>query len=64
METINLITTTELAELLNTSANSIRVMRARGKSPPYLKISKEVLYDVEDVRQWLEKNKISKGEKK
>ena len=63
METINLITTSELAELLNTSANSIRVMRARGKSPPYLKISKEVLYDVEDVKKWLNDNKIRKGKK-
>jgi len=60
---MELITTSELAELLRTTPNSIRVMRSRGKSPPYLKISKECLYDREDVIKWLSEKKIRKGKK-
>lgn len=60
---MELMNTSELAEFLRTTPNAIRVMRARGKGPPFLKVSKEVLYDVNDIKKWLEQNKVRKNEK-
>ena len=52
-----LLTTKEVAEILRTSPGQIANMRLRGESPPYLKFSRRILYDVNDLDRWLDSHK-------
>jgi predicted DNA-binding transcriptional regulator AlpA len=50
-----LLTTAELAELLNTTTNAIYSMRYRGDGPKWIRTTQtSVRYRPEDVEAWLE----------
>jgi len=48
------VRTKELAKLTGIAESSWEKRRLSGDSPPYRKISKTVLYDLDEVYQWLD----------
>ncbi|WP_425044049.1 helix-turn-helix domain-containing protein [Primorskyibacter sp. S87] len=46
------LTTEELADRWNVTANMLAAMRHRGEGPPYRKFSRLVRYDLEDVMSY------------
>lgn len=50
-----LLTTIELAEVLNISRQTI--FRWRKEGMPFYKISKSVRFDLEEIREWLQTKK-------
>ena len=48
------MTTTEVAELTRTSAETVRYWRHIGKGPRSFKVGRKVLYDTADVHAWLD----------
>jgi excisionase family DNA binding protein len=48
------MTTAEVAQLTRTSPETVRYWRHIGKGPASFKVGRRRLYDVEDVRAWLE----------
>lgn len=47
------MTTTELAELLRRSPETIRYWRYTGEGPTHFKVGRSVLYETTDVEAWL-----------
>ena len=47
------LTTNEVAKLVRTSTETVRYWRHVGKGPKSFKVGRRVLYDQDDVRQWL-----------
>lgn len=47
------LTTTEVAEMLRTSSETIRYWRHVGKGPTSFKVGRRVLYAVEDVETFI-----------
>jgi len=56
-----LMTTTEVAELCRTSAETCRYWRHIGKGPHSFKVGRRVLYRAEDVKSWLEAQYATAG---
>ncbi|KUJ65429.1 helix-turn-helix transcriptional regulator [Streptosporangium amethystogenes] len=48
-----LMTTAELAELLNISTKALGIMRHRGKAPKGFRRGRNVLYRTAEVERWL-----------
>jgi len=48
------LTTTEVADLCRTSAETVRYWRHIGKGPASFKVGRRVLYAREDVTAWLD----------
>ena len=57
MTMANYMTTTEVAQLLRTSPETVRYWRHVGKGPQSFKVGRRVLYDVADVQTWLQSAK-------
>jgi hypothetical protein len=55
------LSTAELAELLKMSTRGLEKMRCTGRGPRYVRLGEggkaKVLYDLADVKVWLEKHK-------
>lgn len=47
------LTTRELADILRTTPNAVRIMRHRGNAPRGFRRGRQVLYDRADVKAWL-----------
>ncbi len=59
---INLVSTTELAGILNVKVQTIRKWRLYGKGPGYIRFGNKygrVLYRSQDIEEWLKNNKFS-----
>ena len=48
------LTTEKLAQLTGLARKTLEIRRSKGIAPRYFKIGNRVLYQVEDVCQWLE----------
>jgi hypothetical protein len=48
----------EVAEILGISLSKLRADRQHRRGIPFVKIGKRVLYQLEDIQETLEKNKI------
>jgi len=57
MTMANYMTTTEVAQLLRTSPETVRYWRHVGKGPRSFKVGRRVLYDAADVQAWLQSAK-------
>jgi hypothetical protein len=53
-----LLTTRQTAEFLNTTTGELANLRHHGRGPTYIKISRKILYDMEDLELWLERHKV------
>jgi len=51
-----MMTTAELAEMLDLRSQSLRKMRQYGRGPKYVKIGNKVRYRNSDVEIWIKKN--------
>jgi predicted DNA-binding transcriptional regulator AlpA len=49
----NLITTSEFAEIVRAPEETVRYWRFIGKGPRSVKLGRRVLYDRDDVEQWI-----------
>lgn len=47
------MTTAEVAEMLRTSAETVRYWRHIGSGPKSFKVGRRVLYDAEDIEQFI-----------
>ena len=58
---LELLTSTEVAQLLRVREQSLRVMRVRGRGPKFVRAgdgpNSRVLYSVRDVREWIDTRK-------
>ncbi len=52
------LTTGEVEEIFGISKSTLEVDRVKKRGIPYTKKGRLVLYSIEDVREYLEKNKI------
>lgn len=55
------LTTKQLAELLDLSAETLANERYLGVGIPYYKVGKRVRYSLDDVIAYLEANRVSNG---
>lgn len=55
------MTTSEIAELLRTSPETVRYWRHVGKGPRSFKIGRKVLYDRDEVRSWIETARVEQA---
>ena len=56
-----LLTTKQLAMLLDVKPMTLYQWRQRGQGPAFLKFDHTIRYDVKDVRNWLKIKKHDKG---
>jgi hypothetical protein len=54
--------TKELARILGTTPGALAMRRLRGQPPRWIRVGNKVLYDWQDVQEWLERNKVNLGE--
>lgn len=52
-----IITTKEASTLLGIKPNTLAIWRLQGKSPAYLKIGKNVRYELSEIERFLEASK-------
>lgn len=57
MESLKLLTTSEVAELLRIKSTTLAIWRVRGIGPSYHKIGRRVVYSESDVTSWLDSQK-------
>lgn len=57
MESLKLLTTSEVAELLRIKPTTLAIWRVRGIGPNYHKIGRRVAYSEIDVFSWLDSQK-------
>jgi hypothetical protein len=63
MSSPHLASPTEVAEFLNIAPSTLRDWRTQGIGPKYYRISyRDVRYDLEDVRSWLQKKAVLPGD--
>ena len=55
------LTPKELAGRIGISYSGLYQWRARGIGPPYYKIRNEIYYKIEDVEEWIDKQKSTEG---
>ena len=55
------LTTSEVAESLRTSAETVRYWRHIGKGPKSFKVGRRVLYDQADLAAWIDSAKAEAG---
>ena len=55
----NYLTTTEVAALLRTPAETVRYCRHVGKGPASFKLGRRVLYDQAEVVAWIEQERAA-----
>ncbi len=51
------MTTSEVADVLRTSPETVRYWRHRGEGPPAFKCGRRVLYPADELRQWIERQR-------
>ena len=51
------MTTSEVAEILRTSPETVRYWRQRGEGPPSFKCGRRVLYPAEELDRWIEQKR-------
>lgn len=49
-----LLSTKELARILNISHRTLENMRLRERGPPYLRIGRVIRYEMNEVLKWME----------
>jgi hypothetical protein len=52
------LSTTEAAHYLNTTRGTLANLRLQGNGPPYVKQTRKVLYDLNDLEIWLNRQKV------
>lgn len=50
-----LLTTEQVADLLQMSPHTVKVYRHRGDGPAFVRLGKQARYRLEDVEAWLER---------
>jgi DNA-binding transcriptional MerR regulator len=55
------MTTAEVAEHCRTSPETVRYWRHIGKGPDSFKLGRRVLYDAEDVKAWIERERAEQS---
>jgi hypothetical protein len=55
-----LATPAQVAEYLHTTEAALAQMRYRGNGPKFIKIGRRVLYNWDDLLQWIQKNTIQR----
>ena len=50
--------TPEVAEMLRLSVGGLANLRYRGEGPPYIKRKRQILYDPDDIREYLENRRV------
>jgi Helix-turn-helix domain len=59
MQTIAaVLTQTQAARFLNRSLRTLALWREKGYGPPFLRIGSAVMYQIEDLRSFLESNRV------
>lgn len=53
-----LLTTQEVAKILRTTPGYLNNLRMRGEGPPYYKFSRRVLFDGDELDEWIRKHKV------
>jgi hypothetical protein len=48
----------KVAELLDTSTGVLANLRYHGEGPPYIKFRRRILYDVQDLEEWIGRHKV------
>ena len=46
------------AELLDTSLGVLANLRCHGEGPPYIKFRRRILYDIQDLEEWIARHKV------
>ena len=47
---------TKIALLFGLNIGTLANLRSKNEGPPYTKLGKKVLYEIEDVKSWLQNN--------
>lgn len=58
-EALGIVTCSELAETLQVTEGTLREWRRLNTGPAFVRVGKQVVYYLEDVQQWLVKNRRS-----
>jgi hypothetical protein len=53
-----LLTTAEVAEMLRTTRGNLANMRSRAEGPDHIRQRRKILYDADDIREYLERRKV------
>lgn len=56
---MDLLTTSEVSELIRRPPETLRYWRWRGEGPPSFKLGRTVLYDRVDVLRWIDAQKAA-----
>lgn len=54
---INTITETEFAALIGVKERTVRVWRSEGTGPDYISVGRRTMYNIEDVKEWLRRQR-------
>lgn len=53
------LSTAEAAELLRTSPGVLANLRHDGRGPRYVKFVRRILYDIDDIENWVQRHKVA-----
>jgi len=51
-------TTQEAAKYLRTTTGQLANLRLRGEGPPFIKLKRKCLYEVSEIKNWLDRHKV------
>ena len=60
MENLELFKDVEAAKILNVATSTLRKWRCKGGGPAYRKLGRSCRYTIDDLRQYVEKQKIAR----
>jgi hypothetical protein len=52
------LSTAKAAELLDTSTGVLANLRCHGEGPPFIKFRRRILYDIQDLEEWIARPKV------
>jgi hypothetical protein len=52
------LSSAKAAELLDTSTGVLANLRHHGEGPPYIKFKRKILYDTQDLEEWIGRHKV------
>lgn len=53
--------TADVSQLTGVASETLRYWRWRGEGPPWYKLGRAVVYDLEDVERWIAEQKMATG---